>query len=271
MCLPRLLLASGPGGWKAQGGLISSPHCRLLVHGNCPHLGELLRGLCKQQVLSVTEFLQRFAAHWGAPCPSNPPGCTQGSSSTFSSRMKESLSFFLDPEHTSPSTLPTTSGMGQSWGSGAWIPQVGALPSGRAVGALPVCSHRPRPSGEPKSWLWEEKLEKAGLRVPDLLLSGMAYQEFSSAQMSENTQQNLEPHARSPPCLPAPFPAVVKLLPESQPETKPSSVVQERFSCWWDWIQISPCCFSFFPPPFFPCIGAACAASEHRCLLTMAH
>lgn len=64
--------------------------------------------------------------------------------------------------------------------------------------------------------------------------------------MSENTQQNLEPNCAVSPPLPAPFPAVVKLLPESQPEPKPSSVAQEHFSCWWDWIQISPCCFPFF-------------------------
>lgn len=51
------------------------------------------------------------------------------------------------------------------------------------------------------------------------------------------------------PPLPAPFPAVVKLLPESQPEPKPSSIAQEHFSCWWDWIQNSPCCSPFF---FFP-------------------
>lgn len=63
--------------------------------------------------------------------------------------------------------------------------------------------------------------------------------------------------------LPAPFPAVVKLLPEPQPETKPSSTAQERLSCWWDWIQVAPCWFSFFPA-LLPCIGAACAASEQR-------
>lgn len=75
----------------------------------------------------------------------------------------------------------------------------------------------------------------------------MAYQEFSSAHVSENTQQNLELKCATSPPLPAPFPAVVKLLPESQPEPKPSSVAQEHFSCWWDWIQISPCCSPFFP------------------------
>lgn len=63
------------------------------------------------------------------------------------------------------------------------------------------------------------------------------------------------------PPFPAPFPAVVKLLPESQPEPKPSSVAQEHFSCWWDWIQISPCCFPFFFSPFFLCMRAACIAS----------
>lgn len=70
---------------------------------------------------------------------------------------------------------------------------------------------------------------------------------------------------RYKPPLPAPFPAVVKLLPESQPEPKPSSVAQEHFSCWWDWIQISPCCSPFFFP-FFLCMGVSCTASEQCCL-----
>lgn len=71
------------------------------------------------------------------------------------------------------------------------------------------------------------------------------------------------------PPLPAPFPAVVKLLPESQPEPKPSSVAQEHFSCWWDWIQISPCCSPFFSPSSYawerlalPLCDAACAGQS---------
>lgn len=46
----------------------------------------------------------------------------------------------------------------------------GSWEAGRAAGVLPVGSHRPRPSGELKSWLCEEKLEKAWLPVADLLL-----------------------------------------------------------------------------------------------------
>lgn len=72
----------------------------------------------------------------------------------------------------------------------------------------------------------------------------MAYQEFSTCVRKHTAKPGAELCCEPP--LPAPFPAVVKLLPESQPEPKPSSVAQEHFSCWWDWIQISPCCFPLF-------------------------
>lgn len=67
----------------------------------------------------------------------------------------------------------------------------------------PPGSIRAGPSRKPKCWLWEEELEKAQLPVADLLLGGIAYQEFSSAHVSENTQQNLElKRAGSPRSLP---------------------------------------------------------------------
>lgn len=94
----------------------------------------------------------------------------------------------------------------------------------------PPGSLRGGPSRKPKCWLWEEKLEKAQLPVADLLLGGMAYQEFSSAHVSENTQQNLEPKCAGSPPLPAPFSAVIELLSESQPETQPSSTASPKSS-----------------------------------------
>lgn len=69
----------------------------------------------------------------------------------------------------------------------------------------PPGSLRAGPSRKPKRWLWEEKLEKAQLPVADLLLGGMAYQEFSSAHVSENTQQNLEPKRAGSPPPPCPL------------------------------------------------------------------
>lgn len=54
----------------------------------------------------------------------------------------------------------------------------------------------------------------------------------SSAQhMCQKTHSKTCTRSVHKPPLPAPFPAVVKLLPESQPEPKPSSVAQEHFSC----------------------------------------
>lgn len=59
--------------------------------------------------------------------------------------------------------------------------------------------HRPGPSWELKPWLWEEKVERAGL--PWLIYCWAGQLIRSSAQhMCQKTQQNLEPqHASSPP------------------------------------------------------------------------
>lgn len=54
---------------------------------------------------------------------------------------------------------------GMRLGSGIQTRQVGAWPLGRATGASPEVGS----SQELKFWLWEEKLEKAGPPVADLL------------------------------------------------------------------------------------------------------